>query len=104
MRFLLSASISHEAGNRLAKQGKLASTVQAVLESIKPEAAYFGSKDGKRTAFLIVDLPDASRIPAVAEPLFLALGADIDFIPVMVKEDLMKAAPDIEAAVKKFGS
>ncbi len=64
------------------------------LESIKPEAALwpFGCKDGKRAAFLIVDLPDASHIPAVAEPLFLALGADIDFTPVMVKEDLMKAA------------
>jgi hypothetical protein len=104
MRFLLTASMSKEAGTRLAKQGKLSSTIQAVLESIKPEAAYFGAKDGKRTAFLIVDLPDASYIPAVAEPLFLAVDADIDFMPVMVVEDLMKATPAIEAAVKKFGS
>jgi hypothetical protein len=104
MRFLVTASISTETGNKLAKQGKIGSTIQSVLESIKPEAAYFGDKNGKRTAFLIVDLPDASYIPAVAEPLFLALNADIDFTPLMVKEDLMKAAPAIEAAVKKFGS
>jgi hypothetical protein len=104
MRFLLTASISTEVGNKLAKQGKIGSTIQSVLEFIKPEAAYFGDKDGKRTAFLIVNLPDASHIPAVAEPLFLALDAHLEFTALMVAEDLMKAGPAIEAAVKKFGS
>jgi hypothetical protein len=40
---------------------------------------------------------------AIAEPFFLWLGADVDFIPVMTLDDLGKGAGSIEAAVKKWG-
>src|SRR5580692_11377619 len=104
MKFLLTASMSGEAGNNLAKQGKLGSSIQAVLEAIKPEAVYFGAKDGMRTMYAIVEMQDASQIPSIAEPLFLTMNAKIDLIPVMTPAGLAKAGPSIEAAVKKFGS
>ena len=49
-----------------------------------------------------MDLKEASQIPAIVEPWFLAFNASIDIQPVMKPEDLMKAAPAIERAVKKY--
>ncbi|MCH7931122.1 MAG: hypothetical protein IH906_02785 [Proteobacteria bacterium] len=103
MRFLVKASFDVESGNSLARDGRLGATIQSILEELKPEAAYFLAEDGERAAFLFVDMDDASQIPAVAEPWFLALNASVSFTPVMVAEDLMKAGPAIDQAVKKYG-
>jgi hypothetical protein len=51
----------------------------------------------------VLNLNDASEIPAVAEPFFLWLNAEIEFLPVMRPEDLQKAGPAIGAVVKKWG-
>ena len=56
-----------------------------------------------RTGYLFFEMADASQIPAVAEPWFLAFNAAIEFHPVMVPEDLAKAAPAIKKAAKKYG-
>jgi hypothetical protein len=103
MRFMMKISWDVEAGNALARKGMLASTVQSILADIKPEAAYFTAEDGKRGGILIVDITDASQIPALAEPWFLAANAKVEFLPVMRPEDLAKAGPSIDAAVKKYG-
>lgn len=102
MRFLLKVTIPVEAGNAAAKAGKLGSTIKSILEEIKPEAAYFTDSHGKRTGLIFFDMKDASQIPAVAEPWFLAFNAGVELHPVMVPEDLAKAAGGIEQAVKKY--
>jgi hypothetical protein len=101
MRFLFKISIPVEAGNAAAKNGFKA--IQAILEEQKPEAAYFIAEGGRRTGILIIDMKDASDIPRIAEPWFLALSASVEATPAMVPEDLQKAAPAIEQAVKTFG-
>ncbi len=103
MRFLLKVIMDVEAGNRLAKAGKLGATIQSILTDLKPEAAYFTDTNGQRSGFLFLEMQDASQIPAIAEPWFLALNAKIEIHPVMVPGDLAKAASAIEAAVKKYG-
>jgi hypothetical protein len=103
MRFLLKVNIPVEAGNKAAKAGKLGSIIQSILAELKPEAAYFTDDKGQRTGFLFIEMKDASQIPAIAEPWFLALNASIELHPVMVPEDLAKAGSAIEAAVKKYG-
>ena len=75
-----------------------------ILDDLKPEAAYFADDNGERTGFIFFDLTDPSQIPAVAEPWFLALNAKVSFRPVMNTDDLGKAIPGIERAVKKFGA
>ena len=104
MRFLLKASMSVEAGNRLVRNGTLSTVMKSILEDLKPEAAYFGAEKGKRTAYLFLNLQDASEIPGITEPLFLAFDADIEFIPVMTAPDLANAGPGIERAAKKYGA
>ena len=91
MRFLLKVNIPVETGNVAAKAGKLGSTIQSILADLKPEAAYFSDDKGMRTGYIFFDLADASQIPVVAEPWFLAFNAALEFHPVMVPDDLAKA-------------
>ncbi len=102
MRFLLKVNIPVEAGNEAARSGKLGKTIQAILAEMRPEAVYFTDDNGQRTAFIFLDMQDASQIPAIAEPWFLAFDAWVEIHPVMVPDDLMKAGPAIEQAVKKY--
>src|SRR6266545_5629246 len=103
MRFLVKVNMPVEAGNRLAKAGKLGTTIQSILADLKPEAAYFTDDNGQRSGFLFLEMQDASQIPAIAEPWFLAFNASIEIHPVMVADDLARAGGAIENAVKKYG-
>ena len=102
MRFLLKVTIPTEHGNHIVKTGKLAPTIESILSELKPECTYFTEAGGKRTGFIVVNLNDASEIPTVGEPFFLAFQDDVEFHPVMVAEDSAKAGRAIEGAVKKY--
>jgi hypothetical protein len=51
---------------------------------------YFTTFDGRRTAYMIFNLPDPSDIPPFAEPFFMALQAEVELAPVMDGADLQK--------------
>jgi len=102
MRCLLKVSIPVEAGNSAISDGSLPKTIDTILADLKPEAAYFCDDRGQRTGFIVFDLKDPSQIPAVAEPWFLAFNAHVELHPTMNLEDLKKAAPGIEKAVKNY--
>jgi hypothetical protein len=102
MRVMLIVTIPVETGNAAAKTGALGSTIQSILDELNPEAVYFSDTAGKRSAYVFMDLKDAADIPRIAEPWFLALNASIELHPVMVPEDLAKAGPEIEKAVKRY--
>ncbi len=55
---------------------------------LEPECAYFYAEDGKRAALLVFDMDSSSRIPAIAEPFFQALEAEVTFTPVMTADEL----------------
>ena len=101
MRTVLKFTIPVEAGNTTIRNGTLAKTIESVLEDLKPEAAYFFPHDGERSGFVVFDLKEPSQIPIIAEPLFIALNAKVEFHPVMNVEDLKKALSGVEKAVKK---
>ena len=101
MLFLVKVSMPVEAGNAAAKNAF--KVISQILEEQKPEAAYFLADGGTRTGFLFMEISDASQIPSIAEPWFLALNASIETTPVMRPADLQKAGPSIEQAVRKYG-
>lgn len=88
MRVLLTAEMDTEKGNQAIKDKRLPEIMKAALGSLQPEAAYFGAKNGRRTAFIVFDLKDVADIPTVAEPFFMELDAKIEFIPVMNFDDV----------------
>ena len=95
--------MSIEKGNQALKDPEFGHKMSSLLSDIKAEAAYFTTICGQRGAYVIINLNDASEIPAVAEPFYLWLDADIDFLPAIRPEDLAKAGPSIGAAVQKWG-
>ena len=94
MRMLLIATIPHHTFNAAVKDGTAGAKIGKILSAIKPESVYFTEIKGKRTAFLVVDLPDATKIPALAEPWFLTFEADVQLHPAMTPEDLQRAGLD----------
>lgn len=94
MKLLLNITLPHQAFNAAVKDGTAGAKLNRILESIKPEATYFTEQNGHRTAILIVDLPDASKIPALAEPWFLTFEADVELRTVMTPDDLKRAGLD----------
>src|SRR5258708_22152427 len=80
MRFLFKVSFPVEAGNAAVKKDGLRA-VQNILEQQKPEAAYFVAENGKRTGYLVINMENASDIPAIADPWLLAFNYAIDVTP-----------------------
>jgi hypothetical protein len=53
---------------------------------------------------LVVDMEDASQMPARVEPLLLGVGATIHMQPVMTPEDLRGAAGEaMQQMAQKYG-
>jgi hypothetical protein len=102
MRCVVKVNFDVEKSNQAAKAGTMGKSLKAILEELKPEVAYFFAERGQRGCILVVDLKEASQIPAVAEPFFLAMNATVEFLPAMSIDDLEKAGPHIENAVNKY--
>jgi hypothetical protein len=94
MRMLMNVKIPHKEFNAAVKDGTAGAKLQHILEELKPQAAYFTEQDGTRGAVLVVDMADASQIPAYAEPWFLTFSADVEFRIAMTPEDLKKSGID----------
>ena len=100
MRFLMTVTCPAEPFNTAVRKGTASEIISHALETIKPEAVYFTSLKGQRTALLIVNMNDTSAIPALAEPWFLSFNADVTFNPVMTVDDLRKS--DLATVGKKW--
>jgi len=91
MRMMMHATFPHEPFNTAVKDGSVGAKMKRILDEQKPEAAYFTAYGGRRSAYLIVDVTDPSKIPSFAEPWFLTFNADIELSPVMNGQDLAAA-------------
>lgn len=103
MRMILKVSMPTDVLNDMVREGTLTSTMDKLLAPLEPEAVYFTAMDGVRTVLVVVDLKEASDMVKAAEPFFLALEAEVEFYPAMLPEDLKKAAPHFERALREFG-
>ncbi|MGW3819723.1 DUF3303 family protein [Streptomyces sp. NPDC005046] len=87
---MLRAHLDTQISNEAVKNGTLPKIMQAMMERLKPEAAYFGPSEGGRACTFVFDMQDSSTLPTIAEPLFEGLGAKIEIQPVMNSEDMQK--------------
>lgn len=90
MRMMLRFTLPVEKGNQAIKDGVIAKTVESIMTKLKPEAAYFGPSEGKRSGMVFFDLAEPSQIVEVVEPLFVDLNAAVEIVPVMNADDLRK--------------
>ena len=73
MRMLLNVTLPGPQEGNCRRSWKRSLTSSSTQRSgTKPEACYFTEQEGRRGALLVVDLPDPSRIPSLAEPWFLS--------------------------------
>lgn len=90
MRMMLKAQMQVEKGNQAVQNGSLPKLITAILQELKPEAAYFYPENGKRACLIVFDMKDVSQIPGIAERFFMELNAEVTFCPVMNADDLKK--------------
>jgi hypothetical protein len=102
MQLLMEVAFPNEPFNSLVKKGTAGDTLQGVLDEIKPSAAYFSEQEGQRGAFLLVDVPEPARIPALAEPFFVRFDASVKFRICMTPEDLSRSG--LEEIGRKLSS
>jgi len=91
MRMMFRWTVPAAKGNRAIDDGSLMSTIENLLEQLKPEAAYFLPENGKRAGMIVFDMTDPAQIPQIAEPLLQQLEAEVEFMPVMNADDLRRA-------------
>lgn len=91
MRIMIRWTVPAAQGNKAIASGAMQESIDSMLRNLKPEAAYFLANDGKRGGIMVFDMDDPSQIPQIAEPLFQALEAEVEFVPVMNADDLRKA-------------
>jgi hypothetical protein len=97
---LLHVQLPLEPFNSAVRDGSAGEKIQKILDSIKPEAAYFSEHNGRRGGTLVVNVKEASDVPALAEPWFLTFNAEVEFRIAMTPEDLGHAG--LEALGKKW--
>ena len=102
MRMLMIVEVPAEGAKEALRSGKGFQAFQEVLSQTNPEAVYFAPMNGNRTAFIVFNLDDPSRLPAIQEPLYLSLNATVVVLPCFTPPELEKATPDIEAADRQY--
>lgn len=100
MRMLLHVEFPPEPFNSAVRDGSIGKKMKAILDDLKPEAAYFTEYDGCRGGTMIINVDSPSQVPKIAEPWFLYFNAEVKFRIAMTPEDLGKAG--LEALGKKW--
>lgn len=91
MRMLVNVIFPIEPFNSMVRNGTVGELIGRVVDDIKPESVYFCEQEGSRSAVMIVEVPDASAVPAISEPWFLNFEAHCEFRIAMTLEDLGRA-------------
>jgi hypothetical protein len=90
MRMMLKTQLNVEAANLAIADGSIANVLDHVMGLCRPEASYFLTEGGLRTVYVIFDMTAPEQVPQIAEPLFHAFGATVEFRPVMVAAELQR--------------
>src|SRR4051794_28956813 len=97
MRMLLKFEFGLSAANEAMRTGTMTALTEQLMDSTKPEAAYFGTENGRRTGYIVFDMVDPALIAVIAEPLFQQAESTVTFIPVMNSDDLQRGLAEVAA-------
>lgn len=90
MRFLIRTRIPTEPGNKMIQDPDFLKKLEDYMNKVKPEASYFMPIEGQRSCAFIVNAERNEQLPAMVEPLWQWMGANVDVIPVMNFDDLKR--------------
>jgi hypothetical protein len=90
MKLMMTFTIPVERGNEGGKDGSILRAIENLVKETKAEASYFTVLDGQRAGFVVFDETDQARLTKINEPLFAALDAAIDIVPVLTLDDLKR--------------
>lgn len=96
MRFLMRLQMPTEAENPEVAAPDFNDKMRLLLQQIKAERASFGMVEGRRVDSIIVNVADATELPAKAAPFHKWLKARAEFLPQMSAEDVEKMKPRFE--------
>jgi hypothetical protein len=65
MRFLIKTRIPTKAGNKIVHDTNFMKRLEDYMNKVKPEAEYFLSNGGHRSAAFIVNIQSNDQVPAV---------------------------------------
>ena len=94
MHILMQVIMPNEPFNSYARKGNVGDKLGRIMETIKPETAYFTNFDGKRGGIFVVEIDDASQVPSLAEPFFMTFDAEVQFRVCMTPDELGRAGLD----------
>jgi len=98
MRTMMTVSFPTASANDSVRDGSMPKILGDTLERLKPEAAFFTTHNGLRTAYIVFDMKDASDMPSIAEPFFMGFNAGVSFSPVMNTDDLKAGLQKLQSA------
>jgi hypothetical protein len=101
MRMLIDLDFPPEPFNSYIRDGSIGTRLGKVLGEIKPEAAYFATRNGRRGGTLVVNVSSPADPPRIAEPFFIMFNAAVEFDVCLTPEDL--GAAGLEEMGKKWG-
>ena len=79
MRMLVNVICPVEPFNSMVRSGEAGEIIKKIIDDTKPESIYFSEFDGSRGAVMVIDVPNASAVPVIAEPWFLHFEAHCEF-------------------------
>jgi hypothetical protein len=85
---MIRAELDTAISNKGVSEGTIGEGLAAMLEMLKPEAAYFHPANGRRAITLVVDVADPAAVVPILEPFWLQLGATVEMFPCMTAEEL----------------
>ncbi|KJS55654.1 hypothetical protein [Streptomyces rubellomurinus] len=90
MRALLEVELDTATSNKLVSDGSITEGVQQMLAQLKPEAAYFLNRRGRRSMVMVVNVADEASLPSIAEPFWQQLNATVDLHICMTADELFE--------------
>ncbi len=90
MRLMLTFRIPIEKGNEAEADGSMSKAIEKLIADTNAEAAYFTMIDGLRGGIVIFEETDQANLTRHNEPMFAALNAAIDIVPVLTLDDLKR--------------